>query len=169
MIDFSGLYRAHAADVHRFVLFLSGDRELAEDLVSETFIRLWNARARVELVTVRAYLFAIARNLHLQYLRGRKPRAPLDDEIADARPGPAARALARDELATTLAALQTLPEMDRAALLMRAGDDLSYEEIAAALGLTPTAARVKVHRARLKLFQIRDAAATPPTAMENRR
>jgi RNA polymerase sigma-70 factor (ECF subfamily) len=169
VIDFSGLYRAHAQDVHRFALFLSGDRELAEDLVSETFIRLWNARARVELATVRAYLFAIARNLYLQQLRGRRPRAPLDDELADARPGPAARAQARDELATTLAALQTLPEVDRAALLMRAGDELSYEEIAAALGLTPTAARVKVHRARLKLSQARDAAATPPTAMEIRR
>lgn len=168
MIDFSGLYQAHAADVHRFALFLSGDRELAEDLVSETFIRLWHARARVELATVRAYLFAIARNLYLQQLRRVRARAPLDESWADERPGPADRALARDQLEATLAALQTLPEIDRAALLMRADDELPYEEIAAALGLTTAAARVKVHRARLKLAQLRDGADARPNP-ENRR
>jgi RNA polymerase sigma-70 factor, ECF subfamily len=50
-----------------------------------------------------------------------------------------------------MTALQQLPEVDRAALLMRTYDDLSYEAIAAALGLTVVATRVKVHRARLKL------------------
>ena len=50
-----------------------------------------------------------------------------------------------------MAALQQLPEIDRAALLMRSQDEMSNETIAAALGLTPVAARVKVHRARIKL------------------
>jgi RNA polymerase sigma-70 factor (ECF subfamily) len=53
------------------------------------------------------------------------------------------------------AALRQLPEVDRAALLMRAEDGLPYEEIAAALGLSVAAARVKVHRARLKLAAAR--------------
>lgn len=44
MIDFSELYRTYAGDVHRFVLFLSGDPALADDILSETFIRLWHAR-----------------------------------------------------------------------------------------------------------------------------
>ena len=47
--------------------------------------------------------------------------------------------------------MQALPEIDRAVLLMRAHDDLSYEEIAAALGISVTAAKVKVHRARARL------------------
>ncbi|HEY3382514.1 MAG TPA: sigma factor [Vicinamibacterales bacterium] len=59
MIDFSELYKAHAHEVHRFVLFLSGDRALADDVVSETFIRLWHARSRVDLGTVKAYLLTI--------------------------------------------------------------------------------------------------------------
>ena len=52
-----------------------------------------------------------------------------------------------------LAALQTLPEIDRAAVLLRAEEGMSYEEVAAALGISPVAARVKVHRARLKLAE----------------
>jgi RNA polymerase sigma-70 factor, ECF subfamily len=152
--DFSGLYKAHARDVHRFVLFLSGDPGLADDIVSETFIRLWNARKRVDLTTVRAYLFAIARNLFLQQRR-RTRHGELDDRMADPQPGPDRRAQARSELADVMAALQELPEIDRAAVLMRADDAMSYEEIGTALGISPVAARVKVHRARMKLARAR--------------
>jgi RNA polymerase sigma-70 factor (ECF subfamily) len=48
-----------------------------------------------------------------------------------------------------------LPEIDRAALLMRANDGLAYEEIARALGISLAAAKVKVHRARLRLAAAR--------------
>jgi RNA polymerase sigma-70 factor (ECF subfamily) len=44
--------------------------------------------------------------------------------------------------------LQQLSEVDRAVLLMRAEDDMSYEEIAAAVGISAGAAKVKIHRAR---------------------
>ena len=64
--DFAGVYRRHAADVFRYALFLCGDRTRAEDIVSETFVRVWGARERVELTTVRAYLLAIARNVFLK-------------------------------------------------------------------------------------------------------
>lgn len=153
LIDFEGLYRAHARDVYRFALFLSGRPDQADDLVSETFIRLWNARQRLDLATVRGYLFTIARNLYLQQQRSRGRRADLDEDVADPDPGPEQQAGARDQLRVVLAALQTLPEVDRAALLMRADEELSYAEIGAALGISEVLARVKVHRARLALAQ----------------
>ncbi len=160
MIDVAELYRAEARGLYRFALFLSGDPAVADDLVAETFIRLWNARQRVDLATVRGYLFTIARNLFLQQRRDRRQIAAvaaMDEELPDQGAGPEARAVARDELRTTLAALQNLPEIDRAALLMRADDGLAYEEIAAALALSVGAVRVKVHRARLKLAAARSA------------
>jgi RNA polymerase sigma-70 factor (ECF subfamily) len=49
------------------------------------------------------------------------------------------------------AALQTLPEIDRAALLLHAQDGLPYAAVAAALGLSIPAVKVRVHRARMKL------------------
>src|SRR5262245_37776396 len=120
VVDFPGLYRAHAREVHRFALLLSGDPALAEDIVSETFIRLWSARARVDLTTVRAYLLTIARNLYLHERRRLRSRADLDDQHPDAAPALDARLDARRELETVLAALQALPEIDRAAVAMRA-------------------------------------------------
>ena len=159
MIDLADVYRAHAADVHRFALFLSGDPTLADDIVAETFVRFWGARERVEHATVRAYLLTIARNLFLQERRGaRKRRAELDDRLADPQPGPGRRAEARDDLGVTLAALQKLPEGDRAALLLRAGREMSYDEIAVTLGISNAAARVRVHRARLRLAALRASA-----------
>jgi RNA polymerase sigma-70 factor (ECF subfamily) len=56
-------------------------------------------------------------------------------------------------LAVVLEALGTLPEGERAALLLRVDHDLPYEDIAAALGTTVGAAKVRVHRARLRLAQ----------------
>jgi RNA polymerase sigma-70 factor (ECF subfamily) len=62
-----------------------------------------------------------------------------------------------EEVRTVLAGLQQLPEIDRTVLLMRTLDEMPYEEIAETLGIPVVTAKVKVHRARLKLMQIRQA------------
>jgi len=74
----------------------------------------------------------------------------MPEDVPDGSPGPEAAARSRHELDAVMAALGAMPELDRSAVLMRA-DDLPYDEIARALGISPAAARVKVHRARLKL------------------
>ncbi len=153
LVDLSVLYREHARDVHRFALYLSGDPALAEDLVSEAFVRVWTARDRVELTTVRGYLFAIVRNLFLQGLRRERHRAALDEGIVDERPDPEARAAGQSRLHAVIDSLRGLPEADRAAVLMRADGELSYQEIAAVLRISVAAAKVKVHRARLRLAE----------------
>lgn len=68
-------------------------------------------------------------------------------------PGPDDVARGQSDLRVVLTALAALPEIDRAAALMRADDALTYDEIAAALGISVAAAKVKVHRARLKLAE----------------
>lgn len=166
MTDFLELYKAHARDVHRFALFLSGDPALADDILSETFIRLWHARARLDLSTVRAYLLTIARNLFVEERRRARRLTSLEEQSPDARPDPEQRAGSQKELEHVMRVLQTLPEIDRAAVLMRADEGLSYNEIAAALGISSAAARVKVHRARLKLAEARTNGSRPAAAME---
>jgi RNA polymerase sigma-70 factor (ECF subfamily) len=151
MSEFEELYRRYAPDVYRFALYLSGDRALAEDIASETFVRVWTAGGALRPATVKAYLFTIARRLFVDGVRRQARLAPLDEAQEDRAPGPHARAESRHALRAVLQALQQLPEPDRAALLMRAQDGLPYEEIAAALGLSVAAAKVKVHRARVRL------------------
>jgi len=141
------------------VLFLSGQPDLADDIASETFIRTWHARARLDPTTVRGYLFAMARNLYLQQRRHAGRGVELDERVMDREPGPEQQAGSREALRAVLAALQTLPELDRAALPMRAADELSYAEIAAALGISAVSARIKVHRAQLALARLVPSAA----------
>ena len=157
MTDFGELYRNHAPDVFRFALYLCGDRGEAEEITSETFVRAWTAPGEIRMATVKGYLFTIARHLFLKGRTRRSRHVELDETLHDPKPGPQAAAEHDSELRAVLAALQKLPEVDRAALLMRAGDEMPYEEIARALGISLSAVKVKIHRARLALAHIRNA------------
>jgi RNA polymerase sigma-70 factor (ECF subfamily) len=151
--SFTDLYRTHARDVYRFALYLSGDPMLAEDIVSETFLRIWDS-AVVRRETVRGYLFTIARNVFLHDVRRMRRQDPLEDRHTVA--ATVVRELeSKEDLHATLAALQTLPEADRSALLLHAREGISYEEIARVLGLSLSAVKVKIHRARLYLAERR--------------
>ena len=126
MTEFEQLYERYARDVYRFALYLSGSPAQAEDIAAETFVRVWTARDRVRVATVKAYLFTIARNLHADGRRLESRQVALHDAFTDPGPGPELEAESRQELAAVLAALQQLPEVDRAALLMRAQDGMPY-------------------------------------------
>ena len=152
MLDFATLYERYAPHVHRFAFYLSGDAALADDITSETFVRAWTSGAPIRQETVKAYLFTIARNLHTDAWHRSRRHAPLTDQVEDARSRTDRRAVDRSELAFVLARMRELPDMDRAALLMRARDGMSYEEIARVLDLPLATLKVRIHRARLKLL-----------------
>ncbi len=155
MTGFGALYKKYAPDVYRFALYLSGERGEAEDITSETFVRVWASSEPIRVATVKGYLFTIARNLYLQGLRKKSRQVALDDDLRDPQASPYAQAEQKEELRAVLAGLQRLPEIDRAALLMRAFDETPYEEIAHALGISLAAVKVKIHRARLALADLR--------------
>ncbi|SRR5579859_613044 len=157
MTDFHSLYQLYAPQVHRFALYLCGDAALADDITSETFVRAWTARGKIREATVKAYLFTIARNLYHDSLRRGARHTELQDSMPDPQAGPQAQAEQKSELQAVLEALKQLPEIDRAALLMRVQEEMPYEEIGQALNLPATTVKVKVHRARLKLMQARGA------------
>ena len=157
MTDIESLYQRYAPDVRRFVLFLSGDPVMADEITSDTFVSAWLARERIRQPTVKSYLFAIAHNLYRDLQRRRERHAELDEHMTDKRINVLAHMEQTAEVRAVLVALQQLPELDRTALLMRALDEMPYEEIAETLGIPVATARVKVYRARLKLMQTRQA------------
>lgn len=114
------VYARHSGDVFRFAYWLCGDREEAQDILSETFIRLWAGEGEVRTATVKAYFFTIARNLFRQRARQRNRERTLDEDLPSRLPATDARAEARDELDAVARILRELPESDRSALLMRA-------------------------------------------------
>jgi RNA polymerase sigma-70 factor (ECF subfamily) len=155
--DFSTLYKQYAPDVHRFALYLSGQRADAEDITAETFARVWASPEPIVMATVKGYLFTIARHLFLHGLRKSSRHDALDEDLPDPRMGPAAQVEQDSRLRHVLRELQLLPEASRSALLMHAVDGMAYEEIARVLGISLAAVKVKIHRARLALAGVRDA------------
>jgi RNA polymerase sigma-70 factor (ECF subfamily) len=144
MITFHEIYENYSKDVYRYTCWLCGNADEADDITSETFARAWVGREAIRTETVKAYLFAIARNLYLQDSRKRK-------RLADPSPAPDQLAESRLELDRAMQTMQVLPEADRTALLLRVQHELSYEEIARTMQLPLTTVKVKIHRARLKL------------------
>ncbi len=149
---FRKLYDRYAERVYRFHLARSRNADAAHDLTAETFAQAWLGRARFRDEaggSAGPWLFGIARNvLSASVRRGRLERAAcarlgilerLDREPAAADP---------DEswLDGLDEALAELPESQLDALRLRFADDLPYDELADALGTSPEAARVRVHR-----------------------
>jgi RNA polymerase sigma-70 factor (ECF subfamily) len=158
MSDFEALYRQYWSDVYRFSLYLCGNAHDAEDLTEDAFLRAWMSTKPVRVATVKAYLFMIVRNLHIDQMRRARPREAPDEALPDSRSGPADAAGGRHELQRVLRGFQALPEIDRAVLAMATLGGMPYDLIAAAMGLSVSAVKVRVHRARLRLSEQLDAA-----------
>ena len=153
MNSLSDIYQTYAPDVYRFSLGLSGDPALADDITAETFVRVLVSAKPIKMETVKGYLFTIARNLYLEGLRKSKRLADLDESLADKAQTVEGMTQIREELDAVLLGLQQLPEIDRAALLMRVESELPYTAVAETLNISVSAAKVKIHRARIKLAQ----------------
>jgi RNA polymerase sigma factor (sigma-70 family) len=129
---FERFYEEHRADVLRLLRRRLGAQR-AEDAFQETFLRALRAYGRLEHGEhLRAWVLTIAQNVALDVLRRGRPTEELT-ETATADPSPAYTELA--ELTDGLG------RKERAAVILRYGYDLSYEEIASALDSTPDAAR----------------------------
>ena len=156
MLDFDSIYRRYWPDVLRFSLYLCGNTAEAEDLAATTFLRALTSTRPVRLPSIKAYLFVVARNLYRDHLRriAKHRSHALTDSHPDLRGGPDGPMEQREELATTLVALQQLCEDDREVLSMAAFDELPQAEIAAALGVSVSTIKVRIHRARMRLHGI---------------
>jgi len=156
MNEIETLYRQHASALFRFALGLCGNKSQAEDVVSETFVRILTRAPHIETQTALGYLLAVARNVFITEGRVRRREVPLPEEIRAPDHDPIGLLDNQIHLASVVRAIRCLPEGERAALLLRVDHGLSYEEIAAVLGTSVVAAKVRVHRARLRLAMAED-------------
>ena len=143
------LYRDNRERVLRFLLHLTGDVELARDLVQETFARYLCRYGRDS--EQAGLLFTIARNAGLDALRRRRTSTLPERETADPRRDPEHQLIDRQERDRVLAAIRRLDDTDRPLVAFLATGTFSYREIGRLLDLSETTVKVRVHRARLKL------------------
>jgi RNA polymerase sigma-70 factor, ECF subfamily len=151
--NFHALYQKYAQDVYRFAFWLCGNRQDAEDITSETFVRALTMSDQIRAETVKGYLLTIAKNLAYKKNEREQRFAPLDPETTSSLDGPATSTETSASFQHAMTFIQTLHPTDRAALVMRLQDEFSYEEIAKILNISLAATKVKIHRSRLKLSE----------------
>lgn len=151
------LVRRHAAALGRYLYGVGADPSDLEDLVQETFFRAFRALPgwRGE-ATFRSWLFRIGGNLRKDWFRrdGRRVILSIEDQDLADSSDPEGEAGATEMERKLLEGLGQLPRLQREVFLLRAQQGLDYEEICAALGTTPGAARVHYHHAVKRLKEL---------------
>lgn len=148
------LVRRHAHVLARFLGGAGAPEADLDDLVQDTFIRAFRALGQFRgQCQFRTWLLTIGGNVVKDaQRRARRGRAvPLNEELPASDGDPHERAVAGEVEARLAAGLARLPRMQREVFLLRAQQGLEYDEIAAALGTTPGAARVHYHHAVRRL------------------
>ncbi|HTP60551.1 MAG TPA: sigma-70 family RNA polymerase sigma factor [Burkholderiales bacterium] len=136
--------------LRRYARALAGDRSAADDLVQDTLERAW---AKLHLfrpgTDLRAWLFTVMHNVHVNQLRAARPGAPLEDEMPElAHPARESDGL---ELRDLDLAIRRLPPEQREVLLLVALEDMSYGEAARTLDIPIGTVMSRLARAREKL------------------
>ena len=147
---FEEIVRRYGKALTRYAAAIVGSRgeDVTQDAFSKALLALRRDDAEIEL---RPWLFRIVRNTALNDLRDSPPTPELLAEAIAGGDSPAEALERREELTDLMHRLQSLPEPQRAAIVMREMEGLSHEEIAAALGVSGGAARQAIHRARQAL------------------
>jgi RNA polymerase sigma factor (sigma-70 family) len=147
---FEEIVRRYGKPLTRYAAAIVGSRgeDVTQDAFSKALLALRRDDAEIEL---RPWLFRIVRNTALNDLRDSPPTPEILAEAIAGGASPAEELERREELTDLMRRLRSLPEPQRAAIVMRELEGLSHEEIAAALGLSGGGARQAIYRARKAL------------------
>lgn len=154
---FQILYERHHRAVFAVALRSLGDRPAAEDVLQETFLRVYTGRREYRpLAAFRSWLFTIARHQVIDQVRKCRAGSPLESDdplerVSDPTASPLQEVEAR-ELSDRLGrALARLPRARREVVLLSRVAGLGHEEVARVTGQSPAAVRVALHRALREL------------------
>jgi RNA polymerase sigma factor (sigma-70 family) len=156
------LFERHHRALFQFFTHLTGSAPTAEDLLQEVFFRILKFRHTYRPDrSYTAWMYQIARNVHVDHLRRKRPELPFlerEDEVTweprDTAPMPDARFERQSEMVTLRRALAQLPADKREVLILSRYQNLKYEEIAQILNCEVGAVKQRVFRAVRQLSEI---------------
>ncbi len=155
--EYRALVERYQVRIYNLIYRMVGNPQDAEDLALEVFWRFYRSLDRFQAgAPVYPYLYRIATNLCLTHLKARRTLAEplLDADLVPAPEGhPEVEQQRREQEAALGGAIQSLPPRLRAALLLRHVEDLSYQEIAAALEVPLGTVKTWLFRARQTLIE----------------
>jgi RNA polymerase sigma-70 factor, ECF subfamily len=154
---FLELYERHRIPIFRFAYRLLGSIELAEDVTHDCFLGLIRKPENFDSAraSLRTYMYAAARNLALKHFRSTGREAALDelseDPVIPVREEPLRQLLTEELTGKVKEAVQSLPPLQREALILFEYEGLALSEIASVVGTDVGAVKARLHRARERL------------------
>lgn len=152
---FEQIVRRHQAAVYRVGLRMLGSRADAEDVTQETFVRAWRSLDRFRgQSALNTWLYRIVTRRCLDTIAARRTTEQLDDAATEHVGAEPAEIVAhREQLQAVTRVIAELPADQRAALVLREFEGLSYEELADVLGTSVAGIKGRLHRARLTVLR----------------
>ena len=155
---FEYLFDRYRDAIHRLFLQRTGNAEDADDLLQETFIKVYlNLHRYSEEYTFGQWLYTIARNTFIDYVRKRQDDLSIDEKFsapASSAPTPEESIINSQQRGQIEHCIARLPENYRTLIRMRFFDEYSYEEIAAKLSLPLGTVKTQIHRARERMCRL---------------
>jgi RNA polymerase sigma-70 factor (ECF subfamily) len=150
------IYERHSPEIFRYAYRMLDDKNLAEDCVADTFLRLLIAvRGGILPDNIRAYLFRISHNWIIDYYRRRPPQTFLQENVqGDPEANPPHLLAGESDRQRVRSALLQLPAEQRQVIELRFIENWPHREVAVAVGKTVEATRALQHRAVEALRQL---------------
>jgi RNA polymerase sigma-70 factor, ECF subfamily len=151
---FASVYQEFSDGVFAYCLKILADRQLAEDVVQETFLKVQQHAGSIQHnESFKSWIFRIARNEALMIMRKRRSNGQIDDDSVwnEETPHQQLIALERAEIVNRL--LDSLKHEYREVLVLSVYENMSYAEIAAVTGATESSVKSRIFRARKELIE----------------
>lgn len=156
MEEFNEIYRLYSKGIYKYLLYLTGNHHLAEDLLQETFYNAFKGISRFKGNSkISTWLYAIAKNTYLTELSKNKRMDTvlldeLDNHVIDSDM-PDTIFESKDNIRAIIAAIKKFDENYKQVMVLRITSTLSFREIGEMLGKNENWARITFYRAKLKL------------------
>ena len=153
-ITFSSFFKTHAKSLRNFLYYKYGNREQAEDLVQEAFVKLWQNCASVPIEKAKSYLYTIANNSSLNEIKHQKVVLQYENNFTGlhkTNENPEYILEEKQFKTKLLKAIEDLNETQRVAFLMHRIDGKKYSEIADELNISVKAVEKRIHLALVEL------------------
>ncbi|WP_116769125.1 RNA polymerase sigma factor [Maribacter litoralis] len=153
---YNQIYRTHAEVLRNYLYYKFGDMQRAEDIVHDSFVKLWNKCSSVVYDRVTGFLYKIARNLMIDNLRNKKVALKFEKGLVHVQENedPYFKLRTKEFRSKLESVISNLPEKQREAFLMNRIDKLTYKEIALRLEVSETAIEKRISKALIKLNSI---------------
>lgn len=150
--NYQQFYTEYKNKLFSYLLYRSGNRDIASDIMQESFARHFKHYGKQPEVSP-TLLFTIARNALVDYQRGQTRFYKADLPAQNTIPDEESSFIIKEEYSRVYEAIQILPEQDREILTLAVGG-MAYKEIAAIFSLSIAHVKVKIHRSRKELRTI---------------